>query len=97
MSIIHNEQAHAILGKAVEQLQAIGITCLVSPLTLPQGSSVSLHIGETLQGVVGADVATRIGAETANTKEGAEHFMREWSNILAGVTTDKAANSSRKS
>lgn len=55
-----NQAAIEILSQAVEQLQAIGVDCLVSPLTLPQGASIALHLGDTAQAVIAAGVATRL-------------------------------------
>jgi hypothetical protein len=95
MSISHNEAAIAILAKAVEQLQAIGVDCILSPLTLPQGASVSLHAGEGVRAVIAADVATLRGAELAHQAGSANDFANDVAEALAEATILKAAHTAR--
>lgn len=88
---MQNQAAIEIVSKAVQQLQAIGIQCLVSPLTLPQGASVALHLGETVEGVIAADVATTKGAELAHARDSAASFSGDVASALAEATIYKAS------
>ena len=92
MSILQNPVAIEIISKAVEQLQAIGIQCLVSPLTLPQGASIALHLGDTVHAIIAADVATTKGAELAHARESAGSFAGE---VAAGLTEAAIQKASR--
>lgn len=92
MSIMKNQAAIDIISKAVEELQAIGVQCLVNPLTLPQGATVALHLGDTVQAVIAADVATTKGAELAHARESADVFAGE---VAAGVTEATIQKASR--
>lgn len=91
MNILQNQVAIEIISKAVEQLQAIGVQCLVSPLTLPQGASVALHLGDTVQAVIAADVATTKGAALAHACESAGSFAGDVAAALTEATIQKAS------
>lgn len=91
MAISQNTAAIAILSAAAQQLQAIGVNCLLSPLSLPQGDSVSLHVGETERATMAADVATTKGAELAHQASTAQSFANEVAAALAEATILKAA------
>jgi len=91
MTISSNKDAAAILGNAVEQLRAIGYNCLLSPLSLPQGTSISLHVSETVIGALAANVATSRGAEDAHTAAGAPEFEKDVALALTEATIMKAA------
>lgn len=91
MSILKNQAAIEILSKAVEQLQAIGVQCLVSPLTLPQGVSLGLHLGDTVEAVIAADVATVKGAELAHAHDTAATFVNAVAEGLAETAIQKAS------
>ena len=93
MNILHNQAAIDIIGKAVEQLQAIGVDCMVSPLTLPQGASVVLHIGDTVEAIVAADVATSKRAELAHARNTASAFASEVAEGVAAAAIQRASRS----
>lgn len=86
-----NQAAIDIVSNAVEQLQAIGVQCLISPLTLPQGASVALHLGDTVEAVIAADVATTQGAELAHACKSAASFAGEVAAALTEATIQKAS------
>lgn len=92
MSISSNPAAVAILAKAVEQLQSIGYNCLLSPLSLPQGTSISLHVSETVVGALAADVATTRGAEQAHTGASAAAFAKDVAEAMTEAAIMKAAS-----
>lgn len=91
MTIVNNSAAVAILTHAVQQLQMIGYNCLLSPLSLPQGMSLSLHVSETVVGALAANVATSRGAAEAHTTAGAPDFERDVAHALTEATIMKAA------
>ena len=43
----HFAKAAEILEQAKAQLEAIGMQCMLSPILLPQGYTVSLHVAQT--------------------------------------------------
>jgi len=67
-------KANEILESAKKQLEALGMICILSPTTLPQGRSVSLHVGETELAAIGAHVASSHGGAIAHTKDGKHQF-----------------------
>ena len=79
------------MANAVEQLKSIGFNCLLSPLSLPQGTSLSLHVSDTVLGVLAANVATSRGAEDAHTAAGAPQFEKDLAHALTEATIMKAA------
>jgi len=91
MSILQNQAAIEIISKAVEQLQVIGVQCLISPLTLPQGASLALHLGDTVEAVIAADVATTKGAELAHARESARSFAGDVAAALTEATIQRAS------
>jgi len=44
-NILNNDVAMAILRRAATGLGPIGARCMISPLSLPQGVTVCLHVG----------------------------------------------------
>jgi hypothetical protein len=95
MSVSKNPAAIAILARAVEQLQAIGVNCLVSPAILPQGDAVALYVGDAVLDVIAADLAGRRGAELARGKSSAEMFANDVAEALAEATIMYAAHTAR--
>jgi len=92
MTIIQNQNAIAILAQAVEQLQAIGVNCLLSPLSLPQGSSLCLQVADSVEAVLAANVATLRGSEIAHNPARASGFAEDVSVALTEATILKAAH-----
>ena len=91
MNILHNDAAIAILSSAAQQLQALGIECLLSPMALPQGMTISLHLGDTTVAALAAEVATSRGGEMAHRADSADEFSREVAHKLSEATILKAA------
>ena len=75
-NILGNEEAMAILRDAAARLQAIGVHCMISPMSLPQGMSVSMHVGETNTISVAADVAAGCGGEFAHAVGTEKQFLQ---------------------
>lgn len=92
--IYDNPAAIAIVAAAVEQLQALGVNCLVSPVILPQGEAVALYVGGRVGDVIAADLACRRGADAARGESSAEKFGNDVAESLAEATISQAARSS---
>jgi hypothetical protein len=54
MTITNNKAAIAVLTQAAERLQALGVDCLLSPMSMPQGMTISLHTGDSVEAAVAA-------------------------------------------
>lgn len=91
MTIAHNKAAIEILASAIGQLQLIGFDCLLSPLSLPQGDSLSLHVSETIVGALAANVAIGRGAMSAHTAADAPGFDLDVAVALTEATILNAA------
>lgn len=76
-NILNNEAAMSILRDAAERLQVIGVHCMVSPMSLPQGTSVNLHAGATAEASTGAVIASECGGEYAHAVETHQQFARK--------------------
>ncbi|ABM39693.1 hypothetical protein [Polaromonas naphthalenivorans] len=83
-------KATEILEQARAQLQAIGLHCMLSSTSLPQGLSVSLHVAQTELAVVAAHVASGQGGSLAHTADGQRHFVSEVADMAADLAIDKA-------
>lgn len=75
-NILGNEEAMAILNDTATRLRAIGVHCMVSPMSLPQGMSVSLHAGATEDAATAAEVAAERGGEYAHAVDTHTKFAR---------------------
>lgn len=73
-NILDNEAATAILRRAATELKAIGAHCVISPLSLPQGMTVSLHVGADARLAIAANVAAGCGGELANATGMSDEF-----------------------
>lgn len=91
MNILENKAAIAVLTQAAQQLQALGVECLLSPMSLPQGMTISLHVGDSTEAALAADVATTYGGEKAHSAAGAGEFSNEVAFRLTEATILKAA------
>lgn len=91
MTILNNEAAIAVLTHAAQQLQALGIHCLLSPMSLPQGMTISLHVGESVEAALAADVAAACGGEKAHSAAGADEFRKDLAFKMTEATILKAA------
>ncbi|MFC5462609.1 hypothetical protein [Massilia niabensis] len=91
MTIANNDIAVAVLTNAVEQLQSIGFNCILTPISLPQGGSLSLHVSDSVIAVLAANVATCRGAEGAHSASGAAQFQEDVARAVTEATITKAA------
>jgi hypothetical protein len=83
LNILDNEKAMAILRNAVDALHAIGVPCMVAPMSLPQGMTVSLHAGSSVESAVAANVAATAGGEYAGVVTTHAEFMSKVEQALA--------------
>lgn len=91
MNILDNKEAIAILAHAAQQLQALGVHCLLSPMSLPHGMTISLHVGDSVEAALSAEVAATCGGEMAHTAAGAADFRNHMAHKLTEATILKAA------
>lgn len=85
LNILNNEQAMKILKDAREALEQLGVACVLAPMGLREGMTISLHVGCTPKEAVAARVAAITGGASAHTMTGAGQFetdlleaLREW-------------------
>ena len=83
LNILDNEKAMTILRNAVADLHAIGVPCMLAPMSLPQGMTVSLHAGGGVETAVAANVAATAGGEYAGAVATHWEFMSKVSQSLA--------------
>lgn len=79
------------LRKLRKELEGLGFSVLISPLSMPQGYSLSLVVGESELAIVAAYTAQGIGAEFAHAAEEAE--VTKFANELADNIADRAISS----
>ena len=72
--ILNTEAAMTILWRAATELEAIDAHCVISPLSLSQGMTMSLYVGADVQLTITADVAAGSGGEQACAAEKADEF-----------------------
>lgn len=83
INIMNNEAALAILQRANDALKAIGVPCILAPMSLPQGMTISLHAGATAEMCVAANVASSCGGEAAHAQSTHDEFKSKVANALA--------------
>jgi len=76
-NILENRAAMAILREAKSNLEKLGVACVLSPMDLPQGMTISLHIGNTELAAIAANVASTQGGVNAHSVDGADQFVQE--------------------
>ena len=86
-----NEAAIAILAQAAQQLQVLGVHCLLSPMSLPQGMTISLHVGESVEAALAAEVAATCGGEMAHSTASADGFRKDAAFRMTEATIPKVA------
>lgn len=69
-----------------------GKHCLLSPMSLPQGMTISLHVGGSVEATLAAEVAASRGGEMAHGADTASHFSRDVAELLTEVTIQKAVH-----
>lgn len=83
-----NEAAMAVLADAAERLRALGMHCEIATLSLPQGTAVSLHAGDTAMSVVAAGVALEHGGTFAHSVETCDQFSKLVKQEMAEAAAD---------
>jgi hypothetical protein len=83
LNILDNHAAIEILKRASDSLSALGVHCSLSPMSLPQGMSISLHVGATMQAAVAAEVASTHGGVAAHGSHTGDEFADQ---VAASIT-----------
>jgi hypothetical protein len=83
LNILDNDRAMTILRTAVDALHAIGVPCMLAPMSLPQGMSVSLHAGSGLETAIAANIAATAGGEYAGAAATHAEFVSKVNTALA--------------
>jgi len=90
-NIVANDAALKILKDARNALESIGVHCVLAPMSLPQGMSISLHVAETNLAAVAANVALTTGGMAAHTSDTNKQFENEVAYALTDDILIKAA------
>ncbi|MDR9836807.1 MULTISPECIES: hypothetical protein [Herbaspirillum] len=90
-NILTNDPAIRVLQDARRALEALGVPCVLAPMALPQGMTISLHVGGTVQEATAARVAAVIGGASAHETVAGKKFEAELAEALADDTIAKAA------
>ena len=85
------DEVTMVLTEAAQKLRALGVHCAIGPLSLPQGYSLNLHVGESPQATAAAFVAVGMGGVLAHAADSANSFASEVATVLATDAIDKAA------
>lgn len=89
-NILKNDAAMAILEEAAARLRAMGVHCEISPMSLPQGMSVSLHAGATVEAATAASVASERGGEYAHAVGTSKQFAQMVKHAIDDAAADAA-------
>jgi len=85
----------SILKEAMAKLTSLGLHSVASPLSMPQGMSFGLHVGETLQAAIAGELATTLGAEAAHSSKTSQKFAEDVAEALAQAAINRAASKSQ--
>ena len=91
LTIEQFSKTNAILELAKAQLEALGMHCLLSSMSLPQGLTVSLHVGETELAVISAHVASGHGGASAHAKDSKSEFEFDVAQSIADLAILRAS------
>lgn len=86
-----SQDANAILTEAANKLRALGFHCAIGSLSLPQGRSLNLHVGESVLSVAAAFVAIGRGGDIASAENTDLEFASEVSALIAIDAIEKVA------
>lgn len=75
--------AMAVLIETGEKLRALGLTCTVAPISLPQGVCLNLLVGESQQAAAAAYVALGRGGQEAHISGSSASFAAEVADVMA--------------
>lgn len=89
-NILKNDAAMAIFEEAAARLRAMGVHCEISRMSLPQGMSVSLHAGATVEASTAASVASERGGEYAHAMGTSKQFAQMVTYAIADAAADAA-------
>lgn len=85
LNILENTEAMTILQNTVSALRAIGVPCMLAPMSHPQGMSISLHVGGGIERAVAAYIAAEAGREYAGAAATHVEFMSKVAHALADI------------
>ncbi len=91
MDASQKDQADKILAAAQTQLEALGLKCIQSPTSLPQGYTLALIVGESDLAIASAHVALSVGGVAAHTAAAPTDFDHQVSQVLADFAIIRAA------
>lgn len=83
--------AREIVLEAAPKLRELGLHCSIGQLTLPQGCTLNLHIGETTTAAAAAYVAMGHGGYIAGRVSTATGFATEVAHVIATDVIERAA------
>lgn len=89
-NIFKSEAAMAIFEDAAARLRAMGVHCEISPMSLPQGMSVCLHAGATVEAATAASVASERGGEYAHAVGTSKQFAQMVQHSIDDAAADAA-------
>lgn len=84
------DTAQAALVEVGEKLRALGLSCTVAPLSLPQGVCLTLQVGDQ-QAAAAGYVALGRGGQDAHASATSASFAAEVADVLAGDVIYHAA------
>lgn len=91
MNVSRREQARKILAAAQIQLEALGLKCIQSPTSLPQGYTLALIVGDTDLAIAGTHVALSVGGAAAHTPAAGTDFDHKVADLLTDFAIIQAA------
>lgn len=87
--------ATAILSDAAFKLRALGYKCAIGSLSLPQGVSLNLHVGESTLAAAAAYVAIGRGGQVACAEDSDAAFAQEVAAVITTDALEKAAQATQ--
>ncbi|WP_050455291.1 hypothetical protein [Candidatus Burkholderia verschuerenii] len=83
MTIVDNVAVWDILQEARSKLEAMGMHSSTNTNLLPMGTSLALHVGESVQDLASGYVAIAFGGGDANAVDTARQFEVEVASFIA--------------
>lgn len=87
------DHANRILESAAMQLEALGLHCLLSPLSLPHGMTLALHVAPSELAVAAAHTAATHGGALAHTVQGRAAFDSDVAELGTDLAIVRASRS----
>lgn len=85
------DRANRILESTATQLNALGLHCLLSPLSLPHGLTLSLHVAPSERALAAAHTAATHGGALAHTAQGRPTFDSDVAELGADLAILRAS------